>query len=69
VFGEMRIEEAVSPNVGVTELWITLIAFTLVYGLLMVADVWLLWKYGSAGTQPVQPTPQSVADGNLAVNY
>ena len=69
VFGEMRIEEAVSPNVGVTELWITLIAFTLVYGLLMVADVWLLWKYGSAGTEPSQPTPEMVADGKLAVNY
>ena len=58
VFGEMRIEEAVSPNVGVGELWITLIGFTLIYGVLMVADLYLLYKYGrQGGTDEIIPMP------------
>lgn len=48
VQGFMRIEEAVSPNVDAASLLITLIGFTLVYGALMVADIYLLWKYGSS---------------------
>ncbi|MFQ3646409.1 MAG: cytochrome ubiquinol oxidase subunit I [Anaerolineae bacterium] len=55
VFGEMRIEEAVSPNVTVAMLWITLVGFTVVYGVLMAVDLWLLWKYGSAGLTPARP--------------
>ncbi|MCL5996041.1 MAG: cytochrome ubiquinol oxidase subunit I [Chloroflexi bacterium] len=45
VNGLMRIERAVSPTVGVTELLITLIGFTVVYGVLAVADVYLLQKF------------------------
>ncbi|TVR18902.1 MAG: cytochrome ubiquinol oxidase subunit I [Anaerolineaceae bacterium] len=74
VFGEMRIEEAVSPNVGVGALLITLIGFTLIYGVLMAADIWLLWKYGSAGIDkgdgdavPVEGVPQP--DAQPAVSY
>jgi len=48
VQGFMRINEAISPNVDATSLWITLIGFTVVYGVLMVADIYLLWKYGSS---------------------
>jgi cytochrome d ubiquinol oxidase subunit I len=69
VFGEMRIEEAISPNVGVPELWITLIGFTLIYGVLMLADVWLLWKYGSADSELAQATPQPALDAQPAVSY
>lgn len=71
VFGEMRIEEAISPNVGVGALWLTLIGFTLVYGVLMVADVWLLWKYGSTGITPPQdlPAPQPTTEPQPAVSY
>lgn len=57
VFGLMRIEEAVSPNVGVGALWLTLIGFTVVYGVLMVADVYLLWKYGSEGSPQIIEEP------------
>jgi cytochrome d ubiquinol oxidase subunit I len=45
VQGLMRVEDAVSPAVSVEMLWITLIGFTVVYGLLMVADIYLLQKY------------------------
>lgn len=60
VQGLMRIEEAVSPNVDAASLLITLIGFTLVYGALMVADVYLLWKYGSSdgSGQPVPAGPE-----------
>ena len=50
VQGLMRIEDAVSPNVTSAELAISLIGFVLVYGLLSIADFYLLWKYGSAGS-------------------
>jgi cytochrome d ubiquinol oxidase subunit I len=45
VFGLQLTEDAVSPNVGVGALIFTLIAFTLVYGALMAADVYLLSKF------------------------
>ncbi|MBZ0283853.1 MAG: cytochrome ubiquinol oxidase subunit I [Anaerolineae bacterium] len=55
VQGLMTIDKAVSPNVTVEMLWISLIGFTAVYGLLMVADIYLLQKYarqdvGGSGT-------------------
>jgi cytochrome d ubiquinol oxidase subunit I len=55
VQGLMTIDKAVSPNVTVEMLLISLIGFTLVYGLLMVADIYLLQKYarqdiGGSGT-------------------
>lgn len=64
VNGQMRIEEAVSPNVSVAELAISLIVFTLIYGLLAGVDVWMLWKFGSKGIEGdggilPSPTPDS----------
>lgn len=44
----MRIEQGVSPNVDTTSLLITLVGFTVIYGALMIADIYLLWKYGSS---------------------
>jgi cytochrome d ubiquinol oxidase subunit I len=49
VFGLQRTADAVSPSVGVGEVLFSLIAFTLVYGVLMAADVVLLKKYAAAG--------------------
>ena len=45
VFGLMKIEDAVSPNVSVGMVLFTLIGFTLIYGVLMVADIYLLQKF------------------------
>lgn len=45
VQGLMTIDQAISPNVTVEMLWISLIGFTLLYGLLMIADVYLLQKF------------------------
>ena len=45
VQGLMTIDQAVSPNVTVAMLAITLIGFTAIYGLLMIADIYLLQKF------------------------
>ena len=49
VYGLMTIDKAVSPNVSATSLLISLMGFVLVYGLLMVVDVYLLRRYAMAG--------------------
>jgi cytochrome d ubiquinol oxidase subunit I len=63
VFGLMKTEHAVSPTVSVGEVAFSLAAFTLVYGVLMAADVYLLAKYARAGTHPAEPeaTPPAAA--------
>jgi cytochrome d ubiquinol oxidase subunit I len=45
VFGLMRTEQGVSVVVSVATVLVSLLAFTLLYGVLMVADVYLLAKY------------------------
>jgi cytochrome d ubiquinol oxidase subunit I len=49
VYGLMKIEDAVSPTVSGVEVLITLIGFTLIYGALMVADIYLLTKFARSG--------------------
>jgi cytochrome d ubiquinol oxidase subunit I len=49
VFGVLRTEDAVSPAVSTGELIISLVTFTLLYGALMVVDLYLLKKYAIAG--------------------
>jgi cytochrome d ubiquinol oxidase subunit I len=49
VFGVMKTQDAFSPNLTPGMVLTTLILLTLVYGLLMVADVYLLVKYAKAG--------------------
>ncbi len=49
VFGLIKLEDAVSTTVTGTSVLISLIGFTLVYGALMVADIYLLSKYAKAG--------------------
>ena len=45
VFGLQRVEEAVSPNVSAGMVLFSLITFTLLYAVLIVADVYLLRKF------------------------
>ncbi len=51
VFGLLRLEDAVSPTVSAGMVLVSLIGFTLVYGALMAADVYLLAKYARAGPE------------------
>jgi cytochrome d ubiquinol oxidase subunit I len=55
VFGVMKIESAVSPGVTAGEVLFSLVAFTLLYGALMAADVYLLNKYAKAGLYGPEP--------------
>jgi cytochrome d ubiquinol oxidase subunit I len=50
VWGVLRLEQGVSP-VPAGQVLATLLGFTLVYGALMVADVYLLVKYARADTE------------------
>ena len=45
VYGYLKTSDAVSPNLTVNMVWLSVIGFTLVYGVLMVVDIYLLAKY------------------------
>ncbi len=49
VFGLMKTQNAFSPNLTPGMVLTTLILFTLVYALLIVADVYLMFKFAKAG--------------------
>lgn len=49
VQGLLKVEDGVSPNLTVVDLWISIIGYTLVYGALAVAMVYLMKKYIKAG--------------------
>ncbi len=51
VFGLQKTSEAVSPNVTPGMVWFSLLLFLVLYGALMVADVYLLLKYARAGVE------------------
>lgn len=53
VFGVMRTEDAVSPAVSIGEVWFSLVAFTLLYGALMGATIYLLKKFAVGGASGV----------------
>ncbi|RME69347.1 MAG: cytochrome ubiquinol oxidase subunit I [Chloroflexi bacterium] len=71
VHGLMRVEEAVSPAVTAGELWVTLIGFTLLYGVLMVADIYLLVKFARRGPtdHPDEDALPDVPAGSPAVAH
>ncbi len=49
VYGLLKVQDAVSPNLTVLDLWISLIGYTALYGSLAVAMVKLMLKYAKAG--------------------
>ena len=49
VYGLLKVQDAVSPNLTVVDLWISLVGYTLVYGSLAAAMVYLIRKYAIAG--------------------
>jgi cytochrome d ubiquinol oxidase subunit I len=68
VFGLMKIENAVSPTVSIGMLAASLLGFTLVYGLLMAADVFLLAKFARAGGLTAEERPPvHPSEGELAL--
>ena len=57
VYGLMKTQDAFSKNLTPGMVLTTLITLTLVYGLLMAADVYLLSKYAKAGPEAPRPLP------------
>jgi cytochrome d ubiquinol oxidase subunit I len=57
VTGLMLTKDAVSPTVGTGTVLLSLVAFTLLYGALMAANVYLLAKYARKGTGADEEAP------------
>jgi cytochrome d ubiquinol oxidase subunit I len=57
VYGELLVADGVSPSVSGVEVLLTLIGFTVVYGVLTAVNLYLMTKYARAGT-----TDESSAD-------
>ncbi|MBN1148399.1 MAG: cytochrome ubiquinol oxidase subunit I [Anaerolineales bacterium] len=67
VYGLMKLEDAVSPIVSSGQALITLIGFTLLYGALMVATVYLLVKYAKAGPATGEAPPDAAEELALSL--
>lgn len=68
VFGLLKTAQAVSPNVNMASVLISLISFTLIYGGLAVADVYLLVKHGKR--DPItEHTDESEGTASLVEAY
>ena len=64
VYGELLVEDSVSPVVSTGEVLTTLIGFTLLYGGLAVVDFYLMSKYareGVTGEDKPDETAQALA--------
>jgi cytochrome bd ubiquinol oxidase subunit I len=61
VFGLMRTEQAVSPGVPAGMVLFSLLSFTVLYGLLMVADAYLLAKFARRGPDADEEAAESGA--------
>jgi len=67
VYGVMKTSDAVSPTLTSGMVLTSLIGFTLIYALLMVADVYLLVKYAKAG--PVSENGKKVKSTSRAAAW
>jgi cytochrome bd ubiquinol oxidase subunit I len=61
VYGQQKTEDAVSPLLTTTEVWISMIGFTLVYAILAIIEVALLLKYIKIGA-PEAPVEDPYAE-------
>jgi cytochrome d ubiquinol oxidase subunit I len=68
VQGIMLTKDGISPTVSVTWLWISLIAFILVYGALGTVDLWLMLRY-SRKQLPAPRDQTHVSEPLPAVQY
>jgi cytochrome bd ubiquinol oxidase subunit I len=62
VFGLMKTSDAISPNLSAGMVLTSLIVFSLLYGILMIADVYLLVKFAKAGPLNESDTALNGAD-------
>ncbi len=63
VFGLMTTAQGVSPGVSAGEVWVSLIAFTLIYLVLAIVEIGLTIKYAKEGAEPyVEPPNPSLRE-------
>jgi cytochrome bd ubiquinol oxidase subunit I len=62
VYGLMRIEQGVTPILSSGHLLVSLLGYTLVYGALMVAMLYLMIKFAKAGPEGSQETAAEIPD-------
>ncbi len=65
VSGTLPTFAGISPGVTVTELWISVIGYTLLYGALAVVEVGLMLKYIRLGLPEVEPVEQITHDDDV----
>jgi cytochrome d ubiquinol oxidase subunit I len=69
VYDLMLTRDAVSPGVASGLVLFSLLAFTLIYGVLMAVDVYLLAKYARQGTTVEPETPAEEQSSALAAAH
>ena len=67
VYDLMLIDEGVSISVSSGMVLMSMIGFTLIYGALMVADIYLLAKYGRMPDQPQSTEPEAIGEPELSL--
>ena len=63
----MKLEDGVSPTIPATSVLTSLVIFALVYGALMVADIYLLTKYARAGIPTKNQSLETIPDEKLSL--
>ncbi len=69
VFGTMVTSTGVSPSVSTTDVWISMIVYTLLYGALAVVEVKLFLDYIRRGAEPYEPVARVADEDQLAFSY
>ncbi|WP_068400203.1 cytochrome ubiquinol oxidase subunit I [Kribbia dieselivorans] len=69
VFGEMTTATGVSPSVSAASVWISMIVYTLLYGVLAVIEVKLFLDYIKKGPEPFEEPRQIGEDEKLEFAY
>jgi cytochrome d ubiquinol oxidase subunit I len=67
VYGVLKLEDSVSYSVGTGALWLSLIGYVVLYGALMVADIYLLTKFAKAGPVSDEAEGGAEAEPSMAV--
>ncbi|XVX20707.1 cytochrome ubiquinol oxidase subunit I [Actinomycetota bacterium] len=69
VFGQMTTAAGVSPSVSASSVWISMIVYTLLYGVLAVVEVKLFLDYIRRGAEPYEKQDLLEDDDELAFAY
>ncbi len=70
VFGQQKVADGVSPLLSATEVWISIIGFTLIYAILAIIEVALLLKYIKAGApEDVDTDPHAKSESEKQMYF